>query len=123
MADHGVGAEPFAKACHSFFYIGMLSSMSQLKPEEKPSDPPILFIKPNAIKRADKKKLEQTGILIIEMENPSEIRFVRACAELESSEMLGLAAKAISGARFREEVKVVFADALCALLVEKSRNS
>src|SRR5262245_12591862 len=97
--------------------------MSKANPEVKTTDPAILFIRPNAISRADKKKLEQAGVLIVEIENPADAKFVRAHAEIESTEMLGLAAKAINGAKYADEGRVAFAIALCASLMQKANIS
>lgn len=84
------------------------------------SDPAILFVKPKAISQRDKKMLQQAGVLIVETENPDEVKFVRAHTELSSTELLSAAAKAMTIGSWGEEVRKAFGRAVCEALLAKS---
>lgn len=59
------------------------------------ADPPILFVKPGAIQKRDKSALSKAGVIVVEVDDPNAIKFVRAGAEISTTEMLCLAAKAL----------------------------
>lgn len=77
------------------------------------ADPAILFVKPGAISDEDKATLKAAEVLVIEIDDPANAKFVRAGAEIHGTEMLALAAKAIkqSDAATRE-----FGKLMCAVL-------
>ena len=52
------------------------------------SDPAILFVKPKAISQRDKKALQAAGIFVIEVDDVNNVKFVRAYAEMSTTEML-----------------------------------
>jgi hypothetical protein len=82
------------------------------------SDPAILFVKPKAVSAADKKALRNVGVVVVEVENPAEVKFIRAAresAELAGGPLLRAAAKAINDTG-SEEVKKMFAKAVCAAI-------
>ena len=59
------------------------------------TDPAILFVRPQAISPEDKESLKEAGVLVIEIDDPANAKFVRAAVELNGTEMLAVAAKAI----------------------------
>jgi len=59
-------------------------------------DPSILFVKPKAISHADKKALKSAGVIVVELDDPSNVKFIRAGAELNSTELLNVAMQAVS---------------------------
>lgn len=59
------------------------------------SEPTILFVKPQAISPEDKSGLKEAGVLVIEIDDPANAKFVRAGTEIAAGEMMVLAAKAI----------------------------
>jgi hypothetical protein len=60
------------------------------------SAPPILFVKPKAISNADRKALRAAGVIVVEIDNLQDAKFVYAGYEMEATQMLRCAAKAIS---------------------------
>lgn len=82
------------------------------------SDPAILFVKPKAISAKDKKALGAAGVIVVEVEDPSAVKFTRAAAELSSGDMLRIAAKTI-----RENglgsTREAFARLICLALEER----
>lgn len=60
------------------------------------NDPPILFVKPRAISKADKAILKEAGVIVIEVANPADVKFTRAHAEISGSALLTAALRAIS---------------------------
>lgn len=77
------------------------------------TDPAILFIKPKAISDDDKKALRDAGVIIVEISNPADAKFVRPHSELSGSEILRAAAMAISKS---DAAKIAFGTALASLL-------
>ncbi len=59
------------------------------------NDPVIMFCKPDAVKQGDKLILQAAGVLVVEIENPQDVKLTRARAELDGSELLTLACKAV----------------------------
>ena len=84
------------------------------------SDPAILFVKPKAISLSDKKMLRTAGVLIVEIENPDEVKFIRAHSELSTTELLTAAAKAMTTAAFSDEVRKAFGRAVCEAVLAKA---
>jgi hypothetical protein len=82
-------------------------------------DPAILFVKPKAISQRDKKLLRDAGVIVVEIDNPSDVKFTRAGTEISGSAMLLAAAKAIPQSDF---CKKAFAEAMCeAINLELSK--
>jgi hypothetical protein len=77
------------------------------------TDPAILFVKPDAISVDDKATLKAAGVLVVEIDDPASAKFTRAAAEVESTEMLRVAAKAI---RSSEIATKEFGELMCKLL-------
>lgn len=86
------------------------------------SDPSILFVKPKTISTKDKKVLQGAGVIVVEIDDPASVKFVRAGTELDSSEMLMAACQAISKSSW-DEVRVRFARAICAAVESAKRPS
>lgn len=64
------------------------------------SEPAVLFVKPGAIKPEDKAALRDAGVVVVEVENPDDVRLVRAegilgAQELPHGDLLAAAASAI----------------------------
>lgn len=58
-------------------------------------EPSILVLHPGQIKAAVRKALAAAGVLVIEVDDPASVRFMRPNAELSSTEMLVAALRAI----------------------------
>ena len=82
---------------------------------EAPNDPLLLFVKPNAISVANKKALKRAGVLVIETDQPNEIKFVRAGMQVTGFELL---AKAIKAMRHSSIATNAFGDSLIKILEE-----
>lgn len=76
-------------------------------------DPAILFVKPDAISAVDKATLQAAGVLVVEIDDPANAKFIRAAAEVESTEMLRIAAKAIHASEIATKE---FGELMCKLL-------
>ena len=63
--------------------------------KDKPTDPSILFVKPGAISAEDKAELKSVGIIVIEIDDPGSVKFIRAGVEIASSDLLGIAMRAM----------------------------
>jgi hypothetical protein len=58
-------------------------------------EPSILVLRPGQLKAADRKALREIGVVVLEVDDPEDVRFMRPAAELTSSEMLACALRAI----------------------------
>lgn len=76
------------------------------------SDPAILFVRPGAIKPRDRKALQAAGVVVIEVDDPLNMKFVRASTELSGGALLVAAAKAISESGYNTSAKELFGKAL-----------
>lgn len=79
------------------------------------ADPTILFVKPTAISSADKRALAKAGVVVVEVANPQDVKLVKANTEIDGSEMLMCAAKAIKQGNSRDTY-VAFASAIMAAI-------
>lgn len=52
------------------------------------SEPLLLPVKPDTLNAKDKAALRNAGVIVIEHDNPSELRLLRPSAELDSSDLL-----------------------------------
>jgi len=59
------------------------------------SEPLIMPVRPGAITPGAKRKLEKAGVIVVECDNPQDIRIVRPWAELNGSDLLIAAMRAI----------------------------
>lgn len=84
---------------------------------ERPDDPAILFIKPNAISPADRTTLATAGILVIEIDDPSSVKFTRAGMDIPQNGLLAAASKAIRHSKAATEV---FGNSIALLIAGKS---
>lgn len=85
------------------------------------SDPAVLFVKPGAIKVSDKTHLRKAGVIVVEVANPEDVRFLRAegmlgAQELPVGDLLAAAAKAINFNGMSEYSKKVFGQAVAEAL-------
>lgn len=85
------------------------------------SEPVILFVKPGAIRADDKAALATAGVIVVEVENPQDVKLVRAHAELSGGEMLLAAAKAIEAAGSTGSPKWEFGNAIARAIIEKGK--
>ena len=67
------------------------------------ADPCILFVKPNTISAADKEVLCAAGVIVVDIDDPSSVKFVRAGMEISGSQMLQCAARALKHSRAATE--------------------
>lgn len=82
------------------------------------SDPSILFVKPKAISASDKRALKSAGIIVIEIENVADAKFIRAHAEIEGTRMLELACATIKNCDYGR-VKEAFGNAVAAFFAQQ----
>ncbi len=59
------------------------------------SEPILLPVKTGSISKRDRAALRKGGIIVIEHENPTELKLLRPLVEVESSDLLRLALKAL----------------------------
>jgi len=70
------------------------------------SDATILPVRPGTLSAKDKRALSAAGVVVVEHENPAEVRLLRPAADLDSSAMLLCAMRALSkleGASAKEQ--------------------
>jgi len=65
-------------------------------------EPTIMFVRPGAITGDDKATLKGIGVVVIEIDNPQDVKLVRAGVELEAGALLNAAAKAIHKSSYSE---------------------
>lgn len=81
------------------------------------SDPSILFVKPKAISRQDKAALQETGVIVVEIDDPTSMKFVRPRLEVDGGAILKAAATAISNEGLTTgTAKELFGKAMCAAI-------
>jgi hypothetical protein len=86
------------------------------------NDPSILFVKPKSVSQADKKALRQAGVVIVEIDDPQSVKFIKASAEIDGSELLNAAIKAINEHNHTTaSVKALFGRAICAAIEAKAK--
>ncbi len=85
------------------------------------TDPAILFVKPNAVSARDKKSLQAAGVLIVEIEDPNDVKFVRPQAEIPSGEMLRMACDVIAR-QSNPTVRENFAKMICSAIMANGRQ-
>ena len=60
------------------------------------NEPCILPVKPGSLNAKDKAALRKAGVIVVEHESPEEIRFLRPTADIDSSDMLLCAMRALN---------------------------
>ena len=83
------------------------------------SEPTILPVKPGTLNEQDRATLREVGVVVIECENPREIRLLRPACELDSSALVRAALKAlspISDDKYKDATKN--REVFCRLLAE-----
>lgn len=85
------------------------------------NDPAILFIKPKSISVRDKKTLQNVGIIVVETENPQDVKFTRARMELDSGALLACAAQTISSA-YSDEVRKLFGAIIAKKILDRAKQ-
>ena len=61
------------------------------------TEPAVLFVKPQSVSADDKGALALAGIIVVEVEDPTAVKLVRAHSEVSSSDMMMAAMRAIDG--------------------------
>ena len=84
------------------------------------TDPAVLFVRPKAIKPHDKAKLTKAGIIVVEIDDPKHVKFARPSAELDGSDLLRAAVKAINGTGKYESPSEAFGRALSDAILHTS---
>ncbi len=59
------------------------------------SEVAILPVKPGTLTKADKAELKKAGVIVVEHENPSELRLITPTTQVSSGDMLYCAMKAL----------------------------
>lgn len=59
----------------------------------------ILPVVPGSLSKADKAALRKAGVVVLEHADPSSLRLIRPTAELDSSDMLACAMKALQSSK------------------------
>lgn len=96
-------------------------------------EPTILPVTLGAISKSDRAILHKAGVIVIECDNPREIRLIRAHAEIDSSTLLTCALKALmhhesgyggsSGAQQREAFTRLVSTAIAGWPENKPKGS
>ncbi len=87
------------------------------------SDASVLFVKPQSISDADKRRLSRNGIVVVEIDDPAAVKFVqaeRAWSELPQSTIINCAAQAIA---HYQPCITKFGEAICHALARQKEPS
>lgn len=76
----------------------------------------IMFAKPGALKESDKTALHEVGVVVVEVDDPQSVKFVRAQTEVPAGDLLAAAAKAFAADRYGE-VRQAFASAVAEFII------
>lgn len=75
----------------------------------------ILVTKPNALNQRDRSLLRKNGVVVVEAENPADVKLIAAeGAEVSGNDMLFAALKALSADSYSNNTNQVFVKALTA---------
>lgn len=66
----------------------------------KNQDPAILFVKPGSIGEGDIAVLKHIGVTVIQVADPSSVKFTRATMEISGNDMLAVAIGIINNTNF-----------------------
>lgn len=88
-------------------------------PEPSVPEPSVLFVKPGAIKPNDKGRLFKAGVIVVEVDDPTAINWVRPSnvvpvEELSHGELLFALAKASLDSGYTSKVGMYVAEAIKA---------
>jgi hypothetical protein len=86
------------------------------------SDPAVLFVRPKSISKADRAALRKAGVVVVEVDNPSEVRFLRPSQEISGGALLVAAAKAIRTTGSMHSVREVFGRVVCEAIEAEAKN-
>ena len=81
----------------------------------------ILPAKPGSISEESKTALREVGVIVIEHENPSELRLISPNTEVPASAMLACAMEAMNGPLGDNNVRSAFTKALGAEIIKARR--
>jgi hypothetical protein len=81
------------------------------------SEPTLLVTKLGQLDDADRAMLREAGIIVLEVQRPEEVRFIRPHAELGTSDLLRAAMVAIKAASFSTQSD--FAEAVAKAILDK----
>lgn len=83
------------------------------------NEPVILPVRPQTISAKDKAALRKAGVIVIEHENPEELRLLRPSSDVSSSDMLRCALEALadgSSTRYVRDAREQFVILLSAVV-------
>jgi len=80
------------------------------------TEPAILFVKPGSVKPSDKGRLSKAGVIVVEIEDPAAVKFIRAGMELSSGALLAAAAHALNNTAQYGNHQAVFGEAVAHAL-------
>lgn len=83
------------------------------------SDVAVLFAKPGSVKPADKRALSKAGIIVVEVADPADVKFVRAATELPAGDLLAAAASAVNSSA---HVQRIFGETVAKILASRLRE-
>lgn len=62
-------------------------------------EPTLLPVKPGTLTKQDKATIRKAGVIVVEHENPTELRLIKPSAEIGSSDLLRCAMQALAADR------------------------
>jgi hypothetical protein len=74
----------------------------------------LVVVRHGTVSESDRAKLEGVGLLVIEVDNPADVRLLRPSAEIESGPLLRCALAALSSGNFASEQRETFAKLVAA---------
>lgn len=82
---------------------------------EREREPGILPVRPGTLNEKDKARLRRAGIVVIEHDNPAELRLLRiGLPEVDAGDMLFCAIEALTGTSGMSDARFSFVKALAA---------
>lgn len=86
--------------------------------------PMILAVRPNSISESDKCALRQEGVIVIEHENPKELRFIRPDREVDGSDMFVCAMRALDSSigQGADSQRIAFTKLLARLVIRETTD-
>jgi hypothetical protein len=83
----------------------------------------ILIVKPNVLSADDKAALRDVGVVAIEVEQPDEVRFVRAEQELDGGDLALAAMKALAKSSGINSEHLLFTKLIGEALAERKQRA
>ncbi len=83
------------------------------------NEPTLLPVKPGSLSADDKAALRDAGVIVIEHENPQELRLLRPSADVDAGTMFACAMEALCGPSSDSAVRSAFTRALGAHVAKR----